>query len=111
MLVKATKSFLFTEYVPLDGKHCNRYPHHAHPPPPKKENTHSHTHTHTHMVTRASIYVSVNIFHFQQIASNTVYSYFMPVCSIVKTITPRCRGLSLWFSAIVYQVVHGTSGK
>ena len=21
-----------------------------------------------------------------------VYSYFMPVCSIVKTITPRCRG-------------------
>ena len=22
----------------------------------------------------------------------TTYSYFMPVCSIVKTITPRCRG-------------------
>ena len=22
-----------------------------------------------------------------------VYGYFMPVCSIVKTITPRCRGL------------------
>ena len=22
----------------------------------------------------------------------TVYSYFMSVCSIVKTITPRCRG-------------------
>ena len=21
-----------------------------------------------------------------------LYSYFMPVCSIVKTITPRCRG-------------------
>ena len=21
-----------------------------------------------------------------------VYSYLMPVCSIVKTITPRCRG-------------------
>ena len=21
-----------------------------------------------------------------------IYSYFMPVCSIVKTITPRCRG-------------------
>ena len=20
-----------------------------------------------------------------------IYSYFMPVCSIVKTITPRCR--------------------
>ena len=24
--------------------------------------------------------------------ANIVYSYFMPVCSIVKTITPRCRG-------------------
>ena len=23
-----------------------------------------------------------------------VYSYFMPACSIVKTITPRCRGPS-----------------
>ena len=23
---------------------------------------------------------------------HSVYSYFMPVCSIVKTITPRCRG-------------------
>ena len=21
-----------------------------------------------------------------------LYSYFMPVCSIIKTITPRCRG-------------------
>ena len=21
-----------------------------------------------------------------------IYSYFMPVCSIVQTITPRCRG-------------------
>ena len=25
-------------------------------------------------------------------AYGIVYSYFMPVCSIVKTITPRCRG-------------------
>ena len=24
--------------------------------------------------------------------SYIVYSYFMPVCRIVKTITPRCRG-------------------
>ena len=26
------------------------------------------------------------------VGSNELYSYFMPVCSIVKTITPRCRG-------------------
>ena len=46
------------------------------------------------------------------------YSYFMPVCSIVKTITPRCRGRpdALFIaqgrrpSAIVHQVVHGTEG-
>ena len=25
-------------------------------------------------------------------ARRIVYSYLMPVCSIVKTITPRCRG-------------------
>ena len=27
-----------------------------------------------------------------KVAHVIVYSYFMPVCSIVKTITPRCRG-------------------
>ena len=26
------------------------------------------------------------------VAVAILYSYFMPVCSIVKTITPRCRG-------------------
>ena len=25
-------------------------------------------------------------------AHHVLYSYFMPVCSIVKTITPRCHG-------------------
>ena len=46
-----------------------------------------------------------------------LYSYFMPVCSIVKTITPRCRGRpdsqlheAERPSAIVHQVVHGTEG-
>ena len=45
-----------------------------------------------------------------------LYSYFMPVCSIVKTITSRCRGRpdALLYevrpSAIVHQVVHGTEG-
>ena len=44
-----------------------------------------------------------------------VYSYFMPVCSIVKTISPRCRGLMHQVDALlheaegrVHQVVHGT---
>ena len=35
------------------------------------------------------------------------YSYFMPVCSIVKTITPRCRGPP---DALLHQVVHGAEG-
>ena len=39
-----------------------------------------------------------------------VYSHFMHVCSIVKTITPRCRGRSDAPSAIMHQVVHSTEG-
>ena len=44
-----------------------------------------------------------------------LYSYFMPVCSIVQTTTPGCRGRPDALiargrrpSALVHQVVHGT---
>ena len=36
-----------------------------------------------------------------------LYSSFMPVCSKVKTITPRCCGRP---DALLHQVVHGTEG-
>ena len=43
-----------------------------------------------------------------------LYSYFMPACSIVKTITPRCCGrpgaLLHEAEGRVHQVVHGTEG-
>ena len=42
------------------------------------------------------ISVKVNLLkgvkHIQVIIFSILYSYFMPVCSIVKTIAPRCRG-------------------
>ena len=34
--------------------------------------------------------IIIRIYH--ECEGGIVYSYFMPVCSIVKTITPRCRG-------------------
>ena len=39
--------------------------------------------------------------------SDILYSYFMPVCSIVKSITLRCRGRP---DALLHEVVHGTEG-
>ena len=43
-----------------------------------------------------------------------LYSYFMPFCSKVKTITPRCSGRPDDYytrpSAKVHQVVHSTEG-
>ena len=52
-----------------------------------------------------------------RISWSILYSYIIPVCSIVKTFTPRCRGRTDALlheaegpSAIVHQVVHGTEG-
>ena len=49
---------------------------------------------------------------YTSVRGEILYNDLMPVCSIIKTITPRCRGRpdARRPSAIVHQVVHGTEG-
>ena len=36
--------------------------------------------------------ITIRSFNLGQLIEDNVYSYFMPVCSILKTITPKCCG-------------------